>query len=705
MRRIIGVMFAAGLTVALALPSSFVSSQDRANAILVRKWEYKIQERVYLPSPSGWHSQWPWLVSSPAIGDLGMGSPDLEVVTGTEEGYFEWFPNGQNSGRYIAVDARGRHVWDYRTENNAGRASPAIVDLNGDGSPECTGGSTSGWMVHAFDAQGARRWRFPVDAQLNVLAAPSSGDLTDDPGLETVAVALDGTVYCLTSTGKLAWKVAPGSRGHGAAACAAVADTTGDGKPEVIVTLPGEASRTWCLDGANGRTRWGSDSFGSNQVILAAPAVVPRADPCWRQSTLGRSSGSAHVIAAAGNTMRCFDGQTGKEVWSYSSGAFIASSPAVGDVDGDGGPDVVFGDGRDIVCLNAYNGKRKWKLETGGAVYSSPALADRGTPRPHRLEWPMYRHDAARTGFYGFLRGPLAVYIGSDDGFLHVLDGRTGERIDKFSVKFPDLIIVSGSHGSLKFMSSPSVADIDGNGTLEVVFTLVDRVWCLEDRASAVARPRDESAVSKRALEPVKKNTAATRNHFAMAQVVHTGGWNPPVPVHEKLLEELAKRANLTAMNEMVPVSLRDDDVARFPFLYLTGHEALTFGDDELKRLRGHLERGGLLFAEACCNAEPFERSARAIAEKLSMGPLERLRNDHPIFTKVYDLREMKVARKGVPVEFWGIVRNGRVVFLFTNIDFGCSWGNTCCSSGCTGVSSEDSYRMLTNIVVYSLLE
>jgi len=371
--------------------------------------------------------------------------------------------------------------------------------------------------------------------------------------------------------------------------------------------------------------------------------------------------------------------------------------------------EVVFAAKNRITAAAVESGAVRWSVCLEGLIYSSPALADRGTPRALRREWPMFRGNPERTGQHPARGRPLDVYVITDAGRLYLLDGRTGAELDRFDFKFSryydTAAWVTRATEPIHYVSSPSVADLDGNGTLEVCFTLVDRVWCVEDRGSAANRPKDPPAPEKPFVEPVKKNTAATRNRFALGQLVHTGGWNPPVPVHEKLLEELAKRANLTAMSEMVPLSLKDDDVARFPFLYATGHEALALSDDEVKRLRGHLERGGLLFTEACCNAEPFEQSARALADKLWLGSLERLPGDHAIFTKVYDLREMKVARTKAPPEFWCIVRGGRVVFLFTNVDFGCSWGTSGCTSGCTGVSTEDSYRMLTNIVVYALLE
>jgi murein DD-endopeptidase MepM/ murein hydrolase activator NlpD len=70
----------------------------------------------------------------------------------------------------------------------------------------------------------------------------------------------------------------------------------------------------------------------------------------------------------------------------------------------------------------------------------------------------MFRHDERRTGYHGPPFGkPLAVYIGSDDHYLYVLDGRNGSLIDRFLTYGP-------------IHTSPSVADVDGDKKLEIFF-------------------------------------------------------------------------------------------------------------------------------------------------------------------------------------------------------------------------------------------
>ena len=170
-------------------------------------------------------------------------------------------------------------------------------------------------------------------------------------------------------------------------------------------------------------------------------------------------------------------------LWSYPTLSYIYSSPAVGDCDGDGNLEIVFGslDGK-VYCIDSTNGDAKWIHQTKGKVYSSPALATKNRVMPYQVEWSMFRNSTSRTGFYN-KPSPLGldVIIGSDDGCLYLLDGKTGNALNRLTVKFPVLTVARKQRGPLKFISSPIVADIDGDRKLDIIFTLVDRMVCVTD--------------------------------------------------------------------------------------------------------------------------------------------------------------------------------------------------------------------------------
>ncbi len=125
---------------------------------------------------------------------------------------------------------------------------------------------------------------------------------------------------------------------------------------------------------------------------------------------------------------------------------FFASSPAVGDVNGDGIPEIFCGNDDDALYGFRMDGSslNGFPFQTGGDVYSTPALFD----------------------LYG--DGKRKIIFGSDDGAVYVLDEKA--RV------CPGWPQKTGHFVS----ASPTMADVDGDGKNEVIIGSWDqgiRIW------------------------------------------------------------------------------------------------------------------------------------------------------------------------------------------------------------------------------------
>ncbi|HBL18100.1 MAG TPA: hypothetical protein DD417_15445, partial [Elusimicrobia bacterium] len=381
---------------------------------------------------------------SAAIGDVRPDLPGLEIATGNEE----FFPLGNPgpAGRWFVFRPNGTVLFWKDTENDEAHSSVNLFDLDSDGKPEMLGGTTSGNEIQAFTGTGAWLWRFILGS--HAISTPAVEVLT--PGgaprvfggsFDTQFRAIDG------KTGKLLWAY---PAGDWIWSSPAVADLDGDGSREVVFATDGEQSLRpgvlHCLDAATGKLRWKQPL---SQFVRASAAVADVDQDGVREVLIGSDDG----------VFRVFSGKDGTLEWSFATGGEILSSAAVGDLDGDGLPEIVFGSADGKVYALTGRGAIAWTRDLGAPVYSSPALAR--------------RVPGAR----------LDVYAAAWDGSLHILSGADGRRL-------------GGAFVGPYLASSPSVADIDGDGKLEVV--LQDRTgddadnqgdvfWALRDQESSVA--------------------------------------------------------------------------------------------------------------------------------------------------------------------------------------------------------------------------
>ncbi len=339
-------------------------------------------------------------------------------------------------------------------------STPAMADITGDGTPELVVASIDG-TVEAFRlTDRTRLWSRSLGATA-IEASPVIADLGGDGKADVVIGTMDGRVVWLDGpTGAVArtfhqgdpLHCSPGSdcRPDGFFATPAVADVNGDAIPDIVAPSWDHTVYAWSRGGTLLWRRYLEDTLWSSPVVTdidrdGRPEIVLGGD-IWAGNPLGKPEGGlVWILRRDGSTYPGYPKSVpGQTVWS---------SPAVGDLNRDGFPDVIVGSGtnwadpagRKVQAFTAKTGGNLpgWPVTVEGRVMSSPALGD-------------------LDGDDG-----LEVAVASEGGYVYAFDS-SGARLWRVCNAVSQTSCTTGynTHGSV------AIADVDADGRQEVVSAL-----------------------------------------------------------------------------------------------------------------------------------------------------------------------------------------------------------------------------------------
>ncbi len=311
-------------------------------------------------------------------------------------------------------------------------------------------GSGGGGGVVLSGADGSEIFRaadFRYDSGLAI------ADVDGDGEPELVGPRTDGKVQAFDGQGNLEW-VSSDAYAF-LYPIATVADLDSDGVPEVIadtaVVSGVDGSRVASLSPRNS-SAWRApvvadlDQDGFSEIILADTVFDAQGNTLWTVDGYGTSCFSAlvemdfdpeaEVVFAYGNTLHFFehDGTVIDEV-ALPGGYNHPGPPCVGDLDGDGDAEIAVPEGSQLTAFE-LSGAQMWSVginDSSGAAGCSV-------------------YDMNNDGAYEVLF--------ADMNDLIIFDGATGARQ-----------YVNSSHGSVTYFEYPVVADIDLDGSAEIVTT------------------------------------------------------------------------------------------------------------------------------------------------------------------------------------------------------------------------------------------
>ncbi len=350
-----------------------------------------------------------------------------------------------------------------------------VGDVDGDGQKDLVFGATDG-KIHLFSANGSEIFRppyWPKSVDSPVLAGVEVADLKGNGSLSVIASSMEGTVYCISSSGKEKWKYSTG--GEIRISTPLVADMVGAGEYDVII------------NSSSGKVVWLTPDGDEKQVLNmdhpvdAAPVAIDTDKDGVKNLVVKDSSGKISIFNENGHSVNeWFTRGYGQNVWPFnidaadidgngSVGIFTADgnsgdftmwspdgkvinsfklsdgshgAPRIADIDGDGVNDIIIAqaDGRVIVCDKKGNVKKGWPYVSGKTIYGPPAIID--------IDGDGYEEVVFTATSFGGKDISAGCVIALNK------DGKIIENYPKYVGKT---------------FAPPTFADLDGDGYLEMV--------------------------------------------------------------------------------------------------------------------------------------------------------------------------------------------------------------------------------------------
>jgi hypothetical protein len=344
-------------------------------------------------------------------------------------------------------------VWDFRgallpgwpktvlDDYNWGSVLMADLDASGDLEIVCwagNGGRLFAWhhtgqeIIDGDNDPGTNGVLARVTGTSYCYGSPAVAQLDADPQLEILVPVNYSTgnlgavhAFNINSSAVPGWPFLSGNAQEPSqvSSSIAVADVNRDGSDEVLFAAERDGGKVYVLNG-NGTVRAGWPRFApayTPDARLASPVVADLNGDGYLDVVFPDTDGGLHAWDRNGSNLPGFPVAYLPDQLSQTT----QSTPAIGDIDGDGLLEILFGDERGR--LNAYNHDGTlvagFPIQTSGEVRGTPGLWDvdrdnllevalasydaqvyvwdvPGQFNPTLLPWPFFRHDTRNSGRY-----------------------------------------------------------------------------------------------------------------------------------------------------------------------------------------------------------------------------------------------------------------------------------------------------------------
>ncbi|MCR6491766.1 FG-GAP-like repeat-containing protein [Cellulomonas sp. P24] len=383
-------------------------------------------------------------------------------------------------------------------------SSAAVGDVTGDGNPDIIIGGGLSKTLRVYSTSGALEAQVDVDSPSTaygsgeIEASPALADINGDGVLDVTVATTSNTVAAYSFKGGavtqlLKWqdppRVSPGPVGM--IATPALGNLNGDATPDVVTASLGQLldARSGAGGGElQGWPKWLMDTIWSSPAIGDIDGNGVN-DVVVGADCEGNTIGTQPCGTQGGGFVWAFN-TDGSEKWRYFlPGQTIWSSPALDDLNGDGAQDVVVGSG-------GY-----WPEPAGRVVTAINGRTGKAlwtAPTPGRVVGSPSLADV--TG-----DGRPDVFVVTYGGYLMGFDGSNGSQL------WPAKCLTDSggcTNPAIGTKSGVALADVDGDGRIEAI-TQGEQHLRIYDAATGTLKQTLRSSYSGTILAPGNTPTIA----------------------------------------------------------------------------------------------------------------------------------------------------------------------------------------------------
>ena len=130
------------------------------------------------------------------------------------------------------------------------------------------------------------------------------------------------------------------------------------------------------------------------------------------------------------------------------------------------------------------------------------------------------------------------------------------------------------------------------------------------------------------------------RNVVTMREIKFASDWNSDPTAVPQLMHQMRSRTSEQKRWKSFaePLEMADEEIFRWPFIYITGHDGFEFTDKDRENLRRYVLNGGLVWADDCLAGQSaFMKDFKSELKKVFPEyRLESIKKEDPRFTSIY---------------------------------------------------------------------